>query len=189
MSVIIAIKFKDGIVIGADKQSTRGNEKYDEAVKIHKSKYSETCIGTVGYTRDSDIINTIDEIINYKDILDNINIDKNYVVQNIVPFIFDKLRDNKRLLLDNGIEKSLSEFVFCTNKDIFIIRTDGAVLNYKDYCAIGCGEQFAKGYLNTFKNISDINQKDVLKILEESIKESCKNDIYINNNIDIIILK
>ena len=40
MSVVVAIKYKDGVVLAADRQATSGNIKIDNASKLYKSTYS-----------------------------------------------------------------------------------------------------------------------------------------------------
>ena len=85
MSIVIGIKYNNGVIVAGDKQSTKGNNARGETIKIKKQKYSNSCFGCVGYSRDTNIIVSHDEIVNYKDILDNVEIDKNYVVNNIIP--------------------------------------------------------------------------------------------------------
>lgn len=187
MSVIIALKNKEGVILGADKQSTRGDSALN-TTKIKQMEYSKIGIGTAGYTRDGNILCCTEEIINYGDIIKKIDIDFRYVVNNIVPTLFNIFRANKRIILNEGIEYFKSEFLLVTNDKIFNIFGDGAVLEDDTYGVIGCGEDNIYGYLDTIPNIESLTMKESEKIIEKAIRLACKKDIYINDNIDIIKL-
>lgn len=188
MSVIVGVKYNSGVLLGADSQSTAGNIKMDNEIKIKKTKYSNCCIGTCGYGRDGNIMLAKDELMEYKDILEKQEIDFNYIVNTIVPNIFKILRDNHRVVLTDGIESSKSRFVYCTSKKMFKIWNDGAVSVHDDFIALGCGEDLVEGYLNTL-NFEDINFEDAKRIIETAIKRSCKDDVYINDKITWVILE
>lgn len=50
MSVVVAFKYKDGMILGADKRVTLyGHLKDDNVSKIFHTKYSGHAIGCVGY--------------------------------------------------------------------------------------------------------------------------------------------
>lgn len=188
MSVIVGIKYNKGIVIGADSQSTAGGKKLENATKIKKTKYSNCCVGTCGCTRDGNILVTKDELMEYKDILERKEIDFNYIVNIIVPNIFKTLRDNHRIALIDNIENSKSKFIYCTSKKMFKIWCDGAVTEHNDFITLGCGEDLVEGFLNTL-NFENINLEEAKVIIETAIKQSCKDDIYINDKITWVVLE
>ena len=61
MSVIIALKYNKGIILGADSQITNNHIKINNVTKIHESKYSNTAIGTAGSLRVLNLIKSIDK--------------------------------------------------------------------------------------------------------------------------------
>lgn len=188
MSVIVALKYKNGVVIGADKQASSFNIKYDNVVKINKTKYSNNCIGTVGTLRDANIILNKDELMKYIDILEKKQIDFKYVVNIIVPNLFEILRNNNRVNSIDKIETLKSTFIYCTNKNLYIICNDGAVVEGENFITVGCGSDEVRGYLNTL-NLENLTKEKATEIIQNSIRKSCKDDIYINNKIDLIYLE
>lgn len=189
MSVIVALKYKNGVVIGADKQCSSFNIKEDNnVIKINKTKYSNNCVGVVGCLRDANIILNKDELMNYIDILDKREIDFKYVVNTIVPNLFETLRKSNRVNSLNNIETLKSTFVYCTNKNLYIIFGDGAVVEREDFITVGCGSDEVRGYLNTL-NLENLTKEKATEIIQNSIKKSCKDDIYINDKIDLIYLE
>ena len=62
MSIIVGIKNKEGVILGADKQITKYNTASHSATKIIQMRYSNTAMGTVGYLRDVNIINSSEDI-------------------------------------------------------------------------------------------------------------------------------
>lgn len=193
MSIVIAVKYDNGIAIASDREVTHGIYKYGNSVaKIHQYPYSKIVIGTVGRMRPLQILFTEEEIIDYKDILDNKEIDEKYCVRTIVPKLFKIMKENN-LVEKNGEEYLLlNAFILATPKTAFCIDRDGTVseINQKHYLTIGCGEDFVKGYLDTIDfNKDKINKTMAGQIIKNAIEKSCKNVNYIDNNIDIIFLE
>lgn len=189
MSIVIAVKYKDGVALASDKQTTRGGIKTENSVKIKKADYSNTAIGIVGRRRDSNLLRTKDEFINYKDILDKRVIDENYVITVVVEKIFDILKLHDRLTVESGIKSMDSEVLFATEDKMYRICTDGSVIEFDEYVSVGCGEDSVTGYLNTVENLNKMNKEDVKVVLDKAIKLSCKDDVFINDKIDYIFLE
>lgn len=193
MSIVIAVKYDNGIAIAADREVTHGVYKYSNSVaKIHQYPYSKVVIGTVGRLRPLQILFTEDEIIDYKDILDNKEIDKKYCIRTIVPKLFKIMKENETIEKREEEYLFLNTFILATPKSAFMIDRDGTVteINQKYYLAIGCGDDFVKGYLDTidFNNIK-INKSMAGQIIKNAIEKSCKNVNYIDENINIIFLE
>ena len=189
MSVIVALKYKNGVLIGADKQCSSFNIKEDNnAIKINKTKYSNNCMGVVGSLRDANIILNKNKLIKEIKILDKKEIDFKYVVNIIVPNLFEILRKNNRVSSLNNIETLSSTFVYCTNKNLYMIFGDGAVVEREDFITVGCGSDEVRGYLNTL-NLENLTKEKATEIIQNSIQKSCKDDIYINDKIDLIYLE
>ena len=180
MSIIIAKKFNGGVLIASDSRGTRGNNGKDNVEKAFESLYSNTALGCVGYLRDCNIIQALEEIVPYKDIFENTPIDIKYVIKVIVPNLFGVFKTQNRIKEEEGIPSFLSEFMFCTEERIFKIDADGAVTEHENFLSIGCGEDYVEGMLNNKEDIK--NLEETAKELEEAIMTSCKHDPYISKN-------
>lgn len=189
MSIVVAIKYNNGVVIGADTQVTFSNTKHNSFKKIYKSKYSNTAWGGVGKARDIDLIScNVDDLLDYPDILEKVKLDKKYVVNQIVIKIFDILmKYNRAYRIDNIVDID-SRFIITDSDKIFEICTDGAVVEYDKFCAIGCGSQLAQGYLDSI-NLDGLSRLEAEDLIQKVIKDACKNDCYIDDNVDIIVLE
>lgn len=189
MSVVIGLRYNNGVIIGADRQATSGNLKTHSTQKIYKSAYSNTAWGCVGTLRDLDIVScNVDELMNYKDVLDKVEIDKKYVVNVIVVRIFNELmKFNRAYKVDNVVDID-SSFLIADDSKMFTIGHDGSVIQYDDYCAIGCGDQLVKGHLDAL-NLEELSEPEAVDLMNRLIKLCCKEDAYIDDNVDIIVLK
>lgn len=191
MSVVVAIKYRDGVVLAADRQATSGNIKIDNASKLYKSAYSMTAIGMVGRSRDADLISCqIDDLMEYKDILDKVKIDKKYLVNIIVPKIFNILMRFNRAHKEYDIIELDSNFIIVSNEKLFKVFFDGAVLEYDSFVTAGCGNQLAQGYLESQDvDMNKLTQDEAVKLAKECIFKACKDDVFISNDYaDILIL-
>lgn len=189
MSVVVAVKYNNGVILGADRQVTAGHIKDNKVDKIYKSTYSNTAFGIVGKLRDLDIIScNVDDLMNYKDILDNVKLNKKYVVNVIVVQIFDLLmKYNRAYKIDNIIDIDSSVLV-ADDYSIFTISPDGSVAEYDTFAAIGCGDELVKGYL-TPQNLEELSEPEAIDLVKRCIEKACKNDCFIDNDITIINLK
>ncbi|MBR2890999.1 MAG: hypothetical protein IKC22_01195 [Bacilli bacterium] len=185
MSIVIGLKYKDGVLLASDTRVVSRGHLAERNVdgKIFKSQYSNTAIGSVGYLRDLDIISCTEEWLPYKDILDKKKVDKKYIIENIVPKIFNTLRDNHRVNQKDGFEYTDSEFIFATPSHLYRIDEDGSVLEFDDYISVGCGEELVRGYMTKvfYNGYKDLSLEEAKFILRECIKEACKDDIGIND--------
>lgn len=186
MSVVVAIKYDKGMLLGADRQISSGHLASGETQKVYKSQYSNTAWGSVGCLRILDLIScNVDDLMSYKDILDKVELDKPYVVNIVVPKIFIKLKEYNQAYLENNLLSIDNQFLICDYDSIFKIDTDGSVIEFDKYYAIGSGYELVLGNLeSSYKE--DIDLDTAVDLLIDSIRKSCKNELYINSNIDII---
>lgn len=186
MSVVVAIKYDKGMLLGADRQISSGHLASGETQKVYKSQYSNTAWGSVGCLRILDLIScNVDDLMSYKDILDKVELDKPYVVNVVVPKIFIKLKEYNQAYLENNLLSIDNQFLICDYDSIFKIDTDGSVIEFGKYYAIGSGYELVLGNLeSSYKE--DIDLDTAVDLLIDSIRKSCKNELYINSNIDII---
>lgn len=186
MSVVVAIKYDKGMLLGADRQISSDHLASGEAQKVYKSQYSNTAWGSVGCLRILDLIScNVDDLMSYKDILDKVELDKQYVVNVVVPKIFIKLKEYNQAYLENNLLSIDNQFLICDYDSIFKIDTDGSVIEFGKYYAIGSGYELVLGNLES-SYMEHIDLDTAVDLLIDSIRKSCKNELYINSNIDII---
>lgn len=184
MSQIVAIKYDKGILLGADTKVSFGGDMFCNANKIFKSNIYDIAFGVVGSVRDANIVEyNVDNIIDIKDFAKGRkNLDKKYVVTDTIPRLFSYLRDNHRLKETNGIEESLSEYILCDIKHIFIITSDGSVVELDKYGTVGCGTEKVWGYLDTLDWNKTFTKNKAEEIIKNAILKSCKRDYYISDD-------
>lgn len=190
MSVVVAVKYKDGIALAADKQVTWGNLKKDTATKITRTKYSNLGIGVVGSGRLADVLEVLDEIVPADDILRGVTIDRKYMIKHMVPDLFDYLKKYGLLLHDeSGSNYIDGAMMFVTPDTIQAMASDGGLIEYENFATIGCGRDLAYGYLSTLKkDFSKLKENEVIDILAIAIKYACKDDAYIDNFVDVTLI-
>ena len=191
MSVVVALKFKDGVIIGSDRRVTTSYHTYqdDAATKIHMTQYSNHDIGTVGYLRTLNVISTVDEFMEYKDILDGDKVDFKYLVKTIVPKLIKTLENNR--ILDELECTSNSNFIYATNEKIFTIGGDFAVIEHPYWAAVGCGQDLVAGLLSVAEpeDFENMDAENALGMIEGCISKACKSDNAISEEFDFFILR
>lgn len=188
MSVVIAAKYKDGVALASDKQCTEGNIKNNNVTKIHKFKYSNTGIGTVGYLRDCNLMNIWEEIIPFKDILDKVEINEDYVIKTVVSNIKSYLNSNKRLKEEES--EMESTMIFVTPNEIYEIGGDFSVVTSDNsFMAIGCGRELATGFMTSLGDTKDFSEEQIKEALINAIKKGCESDAFVNDRVSIALVK
>lgn len=179
MSVVVAIKSEGKIVIGSDSQVTKGGTrttlKNPNNYKIWKVDGSENCLmAHVGNVRDANVIRLMRDVIDdYDEYRDRVNY--RFVVKYLVPEIIKTLKEAGYLKMSDGyLEYMDSSFLFAYKDQLFMINSDGCVIEIDDYVAIGSGAQEAIGSL-----LSTEGQGARRRIVK-AIKASAANDIYVD---------
>ena len=103
MSVVIAIKQKNGIYVGCDTQITVGNNKYamkGESQKVwHYNNLPDVVMGGSGSLRDIQILQTSTELLDLTHILLG-EVNYNYLVQNFFTREYEILMQKNRIPRD-----------------------------------------------------------------------------------------
>lgn len=177
MSVVVAIKDKDRVLIGADSQVTRGSTRKTlnnpNNYKIWKVRGVDNCLmAHVGNVRDANIVRLMKHLVTDYDVFSD-NIDYEYVVKSIVPDIIEELKKYGYIKDEKYFNGFDSRFIFAFKDQLYVINTDGCVLEVDDCVAIGSGELEAVGSLLSTEG----NSKD--RIIK-AIKSSAASDIYVD---------
>ena len=196
MSVVLGLKYKDGIIIAGDRQVTKGHMKEHgdrNFKKIFKTKCSNIGFGGVGSARINNVLETMDDPVSLEDMfIDKKKIDRIYIIKNIVPTLFNVFRKNNCISKESdGLEYLNGELLICTPEEIMTMDAVGCVSSSENFAAIGSGENLVKGYLSIFKDeeFNNFTEEQATQIAKNAIIESCKDNITINDQVDIIILK
>lgn len=181
MSLVVAIKDKDRIVLGADKQASTGGTKDHTNTKIWKlEELPGAIIGSVGSARAS-------QVIQYSQIIDkNLiteTIDTTFVVRILAPTLANGLRANGIVVEagDGGkCDMMPNAFIFAYKDRAWTIWHDLSVSEIEDYFAIGSGSDVARGvlYATTEKNPFDR--------IVTSIEAAAESTLYVDNGIDLL---
>lgn len=179
MSVVVAIKEKGVVYMGADSQVTKGGTrttlKNPNNYKIWKLDGVENALmGHVGNVRDANIIRTKVFMDDYDEFTNRINY--KFVVKYTVPEIIKALRDAHFLKGkdDEYFDYMDSSFLLAYKDQLYSINSDGCVLEIDDYVAIGSGAPEAIGSLLSTEGMSPKER------IIRAIKASAASDIYVD---------
>lgn len=188
MSLVVAIKTDQGIVMGCDSQVSFGNNKYrltnDESCKIWNIiNCPYGLMGGVGFLRDNQLISA-HPIINPERIITD-SIDFDYVVCDLYSCLCDILESYHRISLEPRCDESgnfippilNNEFIFAYKDKAYEISQEGCVRSIDDYLVIGSGADVAVGVLD---NNQDKTPEDRIV---EAISTCYKNTLYVDNNV------
>lgn len=186
MSIVIASKYQNGVMLMADRQVTRYRIQAvkDSVEKIYSVPGEDILIGGVG---------TLRELQQIKKISTNIfDVSKKLTERNCIDAV-DKIthefRENGYINPNIVVDDLSSQFLFCDAYNINYVGGDLGVIGNLNYFAIGCGEDLVMGYLNTVfkdKGPEEFTFKEIKEVLEESIKVSCKDSLGIDDNINML---
>ena len=181
MSLVIAIKDKDRIVLGADKQVSTGDSKDHTSTKIWAvAELPGAIMGGVGSARAS-------QIIQYSNIIDKNMFDgeisTDFIICSLAPTIAGGLKQNG-INLDTK-EESVCEmmpnsFIFAYKNRAWLIWNDLSVTELDSYLAIGSGADVAKGALFATKD------KNPFERIVTAIDAAAESTLFVDDGIDLL---
>lgn len=190
MSVVVALKYDNGVVIGADKQGTADYIYKQEITKLKQFEYSKVAMGACGTLDNFIPFLYMEEIIDFEHLYKKNKITSQYIYERVCPKIKNTLKEKG--LLDNGKHLNI-EYLLATNELIVCVDSTfmPIVVNEKFY-SIGCGHPEVMGYLNVALDgveTKNITKDEAIKYVEQAIQLACKNDCYIGMGIDLFVLE
>lgn len=185
MSVVIAIKDGDRILMGGDCQVSCGGNKAT-LVSPHLMKVWEveghpnTLMGGVGALRDLNIAYATDTY--YDATRDELKkeLDFKFMVNKVVPGVLNLFTDHGRATNKNGVVSISSAFLFAQKDKCYQIDSDGCVLDltFDGECmAIGSGATIAQSAYNTLADIEGLEAEE--KLLK-ALVQACEEDLHVN---------
>ena len=178
MSLVIAIRDKDRIVLGADKQGSFGDSKEHTFTKLWDVPDLEGAImGGVGTARASQILQYA-HIID-KNYMSNNEVTTDYIVNVVVPNIIEVLTQNGVVCKDEREGTIIpNNFIFAYKNNAWMIFSDLSVSEIEDTLAIGSGQDVAKGVLYATKD------KNPFERIVTSIKAASVHTLFVDDNVD-----
>ena len=182
MSLVVAIKNKNRVVLGADKQVSTGDTKNHTNTKIWSlADLDGAIMGSVGSARAS-------QIIQYSNIIDKNNLaaepTTDFVVCSLVPTIAQTLKSNG-IVVEPG-EGGLCDlmpnaFIFAYKDNAWMIWNDLSVSEIDEYFAIGSGSDVASGALYATK------EKNPFERIVTAIDAAAESTLFVDNGIDLLV--
>lgn len=181
MSLVVAIKDKDRIVLGADKQVSSGDSKDHTSTKIWPvSELPGAIMGGVGSARAS-------QIIQYASIIDKNLIGKevstDFIICSLAPTIAAGLKANGFNIdaKDDGVcEMMPNAFIFAYKDKAWMIWNDLSVTEIGDYLAIGSGSDVARGALFATKKHNPFER------IVTAIDAAAESTLFVDDGIDLL---
>lgn len=182
MSVVIAVKDKDRVVLGADKQTSTGSNKDHTCTKIWEvTDLPGAVMGGVGSAR-------VSQIIQYSHIIDKNSLDAEptteFVVCALAPVILATLADagiEVKPTDDSGCPIMPNAFIFAFKNKAWMIWNDLSVTEIEDYFAIGSGSEVANGVLYATKG------KNPFERIVTSIDAAAESTLFVDNGVDLLL--
>lgn len=186
MSVVIAVKDGDRILMGGDCQVSYGGNKSTlvspNLMKVWEVEgHPNTIMGGVGALRDLNIAYANDTY--YDTTRDELKkeLDFKFMVNKVVPNILNLFTDHGRAVNTNGVVTlNGSSFLFAQKDNCYLVDTDGCItdLTYDGECvAIGSGSTIAQSAYNTLSDIEGLDAEDRLL---KALIQACEEDLHVN---------
>ena len=190
MSLIVAIKDKDRVVFGSDKQVSTSVTKDHSATKIWEvADLPGAIMGSVGSMRASQVIQ-YSRLFDLNEIMDKGGISTSFVINSLVPNIVAQLRSAGALLVpppsdDNEIPCATipNMFLFALGESAWMIWTDLSVTELDDYLAIGSGSDVATGVLFATK------EKNPFERIVTCIDAAAETTLFVDDGVDLLATK
>ena len=188
MSLVIAIKDKDRIVFGADKQVSGAGSKSHNTIKIWDvPELPGAIMGGVGSLRASQVIQYSKLIdLNAMADLSCGTIDTNYIITVLVPQIVLQLQSAGVCCIaeDETEEKTVmlpNSFLFAYEDQAWMIWNDLSVSELEEYFAIGSGSDVAKGALFATK------KQNPFERIVTAIDAASESTLFVDDGIDLLV--
>lgn len=167
MSVIVITKKENnkGFYIAADSQITTHNQRkvITPGCKIfNPDNNQDIVVGIVGSLRDANLISVLEDLLDYSAIRRE-SLTLSSIVNHTVKVIQDKLKEQGRILVDQGQWLWDSAIVIATKDKAFMIDSDFCVQEVEDFASIGAPSEYvygAKEYEDMF-SVKKVSKKDL----------------------------
>ena len=161
MSLVIAIKTKDNVFMGADSRVSQGenlklihSEKEEKVIRV-----GDVYVGGAGMVSEIQIMKSHPEWFD----LGGMPLTKKFIVKNVIPAYFDELKmlgkfDSKDDSMDDP--SCGSRFIITDGKRIFLVFRDFFVEETLSSAIIGCGTCYAQPILD--RALTEVDEKEAM---------------------------
>lgn len=182
MSLVIAVKDKDRIVLGADRQASTGGTKDHTQTKIWAVEdLPGAVMGSVGSARAT-------QVVQYAAIIDKNLIQKDitteYIICALAPTIAAVLGANGIVVdtPEGGLCNMMpNSFIFAYKDKAWMIWNDLSVSEIDEYLAIGSGADVARGALFATAD------KNPFDRIATSISAAADTTLFVDDGIDLLV--
>ena len=188
MSLVVAVKDKDRVVLGSDKQASTSFNKEHSATKIWEVvDLPGAIMGSVGSMRASQIIQ-YSRIINLNDLFDKGGISTGYIINSLVPAIVAQLQA-AGMPLTASEDKDMpcamipNVFIFAFEDKAWMIWNDLSVSEIDEYLVIGSGSEVATGVLFATK------EKNPFERIITCIDAASETTLFVDDGVDLLATK
>jgi len=181
----VALLFKDGIILAADKRATSGylisHKKFDKIISI-TDNIAVTVAGTV-----SDV-QLLAKYIRAELSLKKIRTDRENTVKEAANLLSVLVYNNiRKLSLIPGISHFLVGGKDESGFHIYDLAPDGSIVEIDDYTTSGSGSVMVYGVLETLYK-KDMSIDEGIKLSVKSINAALQRDIASGNGIDVVAI-
>lgn len=185
MSIVIAIKDKNRIVMGCDQQVSGSNLKFNASDNNSKiwdvNNIKGAIMSCVGDARMVQLVSLMDFVLSPTTIL-NKKINYKSVAGEMFNIIYNHLLANKNIEYDsnnNPIQKIGGYFIFAYKNQAYLIYPNEYTIPIEDYLAMGSGEEVAVGALEETKGLPAEER------IRKAIEACSARTLYVSGNVII----
>ena len=181
MTCIVGLRGKFGTILGADTRASDAAGNFTDGIlKVFKFPYGKQGIACCGTVKALNYVSVLDTLIDYKDILDNVDIDLNYVISNTAPVIQSIQEETK--------ESGSSVFIYGTDKRLFTIYGDAsAIEEEKPFVSNGSNGDAARAVLEAGYH-DDITLNEAIELITTAICAAGANNSTSNSEVNYIVI-
>src|SRR6056297_1078296 len=186
MTIIVAAKDDNGIIMGADRQLTSGGlETNTKDSKIFTK--DDFIIGVTGSPRCKQLLEYSWVIPPYNSTLEDEN---TYLHRTVINSIRNLFKDSGYAEINNNNEEFFDTIIMGYNKRIFTIEYNYQLREIDEpYICVGSGQEVAYGSIYSMWNNYTEKEYPIDYIVEEALRAAAYFDIYCNDRFDIVVLK
>lgn len=186
MSLVIAIREDDRVVLGSDRQVSTGGNKDHTSTKIWEVKDLPGAImGGVGSARASQIIQC-SSIVDKNAFDLATGPDTEFIITALAPTIVGNLKMNGINVGPNkdedGCTMMPNAFIFAYKDRAWVIWHDLSVIEIEDYFAIGSGADVARGGLGVLNGMNIDPFKKIVKCIDVAAETT----LFVDDGVDLL---
>jgi len=181
MTTTVGIKFKDGVILATDSQSSLGYMVDSKEVVKIENIFDNIYMTTAGSSADNQFLK---KIISSNLELLKIKGNVSFKVEDVVNYIGTILFYNKGFFMIHPLVAG-----YDIEQRLFELDAAGAYEEKKDFAATGSGSVFAYGVLEANWK-SDLSEKQAIELVKKAIRSAAERDVFSGGRIiNLVVIK